>query len=176
MSSRAEVLKHAVEVLQAGETLTLDSVARRSGLSKPGVVHHFTTKDGLVVAVIEYVVDRWEVDLRSRAREDETPLGRLRSYVDFALTGTFDASDLALLADSRLRERIRDLWLERLDPWLGWDIPGTPERRARLRAARLLADGVWLNSALDIPTVLDDERADLHALALDLINEGNTEL
>ena len=175
MSSAPEILECAVEVLKRHEAFTLDAVAREAGLTKPGVVHHFATKDTLVVAVAEYIVDQWEADLRARACDDDTPQGRLRSYVDYALTSDFDASDLALLADVRLRTRLRDLWLDRLDSWLGWAIDGPAEYRAALRAARLLADGAWMNSALDIPTVHDDERAALHTIALDLINEGSPE-
>jgi len=41
------------------------------------------------------------------------------------------------------------------------------------RAARLLADGAWFNTALGIPTVRDDERSVLRAIALQLVNEGD---
>ena len=46
---------------------------------------------------------------------------------------------------------------------------------AGLRAAltRLLADGAWFNADLGIPTVRDDERSVLRAIALQLVNEGD---
>jgi len=182
MSSQSEILQQAVEVLRRGEALTMDSVAREVGLTKPGVMHYFATKEALTVAVVDYIVDGWEADLRAREHGDGTTLGKLRSYVDYALTADFDASDLALLSDIRLRERLCARWVERLcarwverlEPWLGWDIEATTSRRASLRAARLLADGAWMNSALGIATAYDDEREDLHAIALGLLNQGGT--
>ena len=173
MSTKIELLDHAVEVLRRGDALTLDAVAREAGLTKPGVVHHFGTKEVLTVAVVNRIIDRWEADLHTRASADAEPIDKLRAYVDYALNGDFDSSDLALLADVNLRERLSALWAERLTPWLGSDIDTDPASRASLRAARLLADGAWFNAALGIPTVRDDERSVLRAIALQLVNEGD---
>lgn len=173
MPTKIELLDHAVEVLRRGDALTLDAVAREAGLTKPGVVHHFGTKEVLTVAVVNRIIDRWEADLHTRASADAEPIDKLRAYVDYALNGDFDSSDLALLADVNLRERLSALWAERLTPWLGSDIDTDPASRASLRAARLLADGAWFNAALGIPTVRDDERSVLRAIALQLVNEGD---
>lgn len=173
MPNKIELLDPAVEVLRRGDALTLDAVAREAGLTKPGVVHHFGTKEVLTVAVVNRIIDRWEADLHTRASADAEPIDKLRAYVDYALNGDFDSSDLALLADVNLRERLSALWAERLTPWLGSDIDTDPASRASLRAARLLADGAWFNAALGIPTVRDDERSVLRAIALQLVNEGD---
>lgn len=173
MPNKIELLDHAVEVLRRGDALTLDAVAREAGVTKPGVVHHFGTKEVLTVAVVNRIIDRWEADLHTRASADAEPIDKLRAYVDYALNGDFDSSDLALLADVNLRERLSALWAERLTPWLGSDIDTDPASRASLRAARLLADGAWFNAALGIPTVRDDERSVLRAIALQLVNEGD---
>lgn len=172
MSSKAEILHHAVSVLRRGESLTLDAVAREAGLTKPGVVHHFPTKEKLVVSVVEFITDRWEADLTAQAPDATTAVERLRSYVDYALTGDFDRSDLAFMVDARIREQLTERWLTRLNPWLGDTIDGTPAQRASLRAARLLADGAWLNAALNIPTVRDDEHDSVRRIAQHLITEG----
>lgn len=173
MPTKIELLDHAVEVLRRGDALALDAVAREAGLTKPGVVHHFGTKEVLTVAVVNRIIDRLEADLHTRASTDAEPIDKLRAYVDYALNGDFDSSDLALLADVNLRERLSALWAERLTPWLGSDIDTDPASRASLRAARLLADGAWFNAALGIPTVRDDERSVLRAIALQLVNEGD---
>lgn len=172
MLNKTALLDHAIEVLRRGDNLTIDAVAREAGLTKPGVVHHFGTKEGLTVAVLNRIVDRWETDLQSRAPAGATPVEKLRAYVDHALTGRFDPSDLAFLADTNLREQLSVLWAQRLTPWFGMDVDTDPIHRASLRAARLLADGAWLNDALDIPTVRDDERNDLHTLAMQLVDRG----
>lgn len=175
MATKPELLDHAIEVLRRGDALTIDAVAREAGLTKPGVVHHFGTKELLTVAVVNRIIDRWEEDLRARAPESTDSIDKLRAYVDYAMTGDFDSSDLALLADVNLRERLSALWAQRLTPWLGSDVDADPASRASLRAARLLADGAWFNAALGIPTVRDDERAIVRAIALQLVNEGESQ-
>lgn len=172
MSSKAEILDHAVAVLRRGESLTLDAVAREAGLTKPGVVHHFPTKERLVVSVIDHITERWEADLKAQAPAATTPAERLRAYVEYALNGTFDHSDLAFMVDVRIREQLVERWVERLNPWFGDTIEGTPAQRASLRAARLLADGAWFNTALNITTVRDDEHEALRQIAQRLITEG----
>lgn len=135
MSSASEVLDHAVAVLGRGEALTFDAVAREAGLTKPGVVHHFATKEILASSVVGRVIDRWEAGLTAHARD----------------------------ADGAV---------ERLHPWFGFDIEGTATQRAALRAGRLIADGAWFNNSLAIPTLRDDERDAVIAIAHRLITEG----
>ncbi|MBD0322544.1 MAG: TetR family transcriptional regulator, partial [Aldersonia sp.] len=44
-SPRDRVLEAALDVLRDGESITLDSAARRVGMTKPGLMHHFPTKE-----------------------------------------------------------------------------------------------------------------------------------
>ena len=173
MPTRPEILDAAIAVLSRSEALTLDAVARETGLTKPGVIHHVGSKEGLTIAVVDRIVDLWEADLRERAgSEDAGPVDRLRAYVAHALRGDFESSDLALIADSRLRARLCEQWAQRLDPWFGFEVDNSATKRASLRAARLLADGAWFNSSLGISTMRDDEHEDLYALAMQLIEDG----
>jgi len=168
MTTRAELLDHAIAVLRRGEVLTLDAVAAESGLTKAGVVHHVGTKEGLMSAVVDHIIDGWESQLHQLAGPDADGATRLRAYVEHALTGTFDASDLAVLADPHLRERMRTQWIERLTPWLGTPAQAGPRPAGEL-AARLLADGAWFNQALGVPVVDAQEREPLRRLALALL-------
>lgn len=170
MSSREGLLAAAVTVLRRGEPLTLDAVAREGGLSKPGVVHHFGTKDGLVAAVVEHVLSAWETELESLLTGSD-PSAYLRAYVDHAFTAQFDPSDLAMLLDARTRETFYELWQQRLAPWLG-ETGGNQDRPAGEIAARLLADGYWINTAAGIETMNDSEKQRVHQLALDLLARG----
>jgi AcrR family transcriptional regulator len=172
--SKPEILDHAVAVLRRGESLTLDAVAREAGLTKPGVVHHFPTKEKLVVSVMDHITDRWEADLIAQAPEATTPVEKLRSYVEYALTGDFDHSDLTFMVDPRIRDQLAERWVTRLNPWFGDTLEGTAGQRASLRAARLLADGAWLNTALNITAVREDENTLVRQIAQRLITEGTT--
>lgn len=176
MPTRSEVLDAALAVLAQHQPLTLDAVARETGLTKPGVVHHVGTKQKLLVAVVDRIVDLWEADLHERLEQEDAdlddPAARLRAYVAHGLRGEFAHSDLALIADAQLRDMLCQQWSRRLEPWFGFELEGSPQRRAALRAARLLADGAWFNASLDIPAVRDDEHDELFALAIGLVDEG----
>src|SRR5690625_3238802 len=99
MTTRAELLDHAIAVLRRGDVLTLDALAAESGLTKAGVVHHVSTKEGLMSAVVDHIIDGWENDLHQLAGPDADGATRLRAYVEHALTGATHASDLPVLAD-----------------------------------------------------------------------------
>ena len=172
MATKPEILDDAIEVLRRGEPFAIDAVAREAGLTKPGVMHHFATKEALVLAVVDRIVERWLTVLRERAGEDSSPTERLRAYVEYAVTGEFDQSDLALLVDVRLRDMLAAQWTRRMNPWFGTEITGTPRQRGALRAARLLADGAWFNKGLGIPTVRGDEEDAVYSVAMRLLEEG----
>jgi len=168
MATKTEILDAALVVLRLNEPLTLDSVALRAGLTKPGVVHHFRTKQALTLAVVDRLMEIWELELTSRVDDGANDVMRLRAYIDFAFTAELDPSDLALLSDPRLRDRLNELWVERLAPWFGETVNATSDELASLRAARLLADGAWFDRALGTVNFSPPELAAILAVALQL--------
>ncbi len=170
--TKEHLLNEAISLLRDGTPLTIDALAKRVGLTKPGVIHHFPSKEALMVALIEQVTDSWEEQIRPMLVGESTPANRLRAYVHSALSGDFDGGDLVLLADMRLRDRLCALWSERLAPWFGADISATSVQRAALQSARLIADGAWFDQGLGIVTMTDDERAAVREVALRLVDEG----
>lgn len=171
MATDVEILDSALDVLRRGDSLTMDSVAREAGLTKPGVVHHFATKETLAVAVVDRLVDLWEAELLARVDADSDESERLRAYLDYALMGDLDPSDLALIADVRLRDKLRDRWITRLDPWFG-EGQADDVTRPSLRAARFIADGAWFDRALGIVDYDEHERSAILKVAMDLIGAG----
>ena len=172
MPTKSELLEHAVEILRIGDSLTFDAVARHAGLTKPGVVHHFRTKESMTVAVVDYIVDRWEADLANRTSAESTQVERLRAYVDFAFSGTFDRSDLALIVDPRLQNELTAQWSARLAPWLDSDIGLGDEAEALCLAARLLADGAWFNVSIGLLVLSEAHRTALRDTAFRLIDDA----
>lgn len=170
--TRERALQAALTLVRAERPVSLDTTAAESGLSKPGLMHHFRTKEALMLALVDHVVDHWERELTDRLAvplADAGPRDRLRAYVDWALTGPFDESDLVMLGDPRLRRPLRERWTDRMAPWCSLP-PGLPAaERARLDAARLLADGAWFADATSTFALPDDERGPVRALALDLL-------
>ncbi len=169
MATRESLLGDALAVLRDGGALTLEAVAKRAGLTKPGVVHHFATKEGLAVAVVDHVLDLWEAELVARTGAEADWRQRLGAYVDYALLGPIDPSDLALLADVHLRDRLIEQWTHRLEPWFGTAINSDHSQWAECQAARLLADGAWIDRALGIVAMTEPERRAVRDVARRLI-------
>ncbi|MFC9128496.1 TetR/AcrR family transcriptional regulator [Streptomyces sp. NPDC057099] len=167
---RAEIVRATLEVIaeRGYRGASLTSVAERVGLTQQGLLHHFPTKEALLVAVLQER-DRW----------DAMPAGRLRldllaSLVEYnamrpAIIQTFSA----LLGESvtedhparaYFRERyvgVRAGMAEVLRAEYGDRLPSglTPERAAPLLVAIL--DGLqyqWLldPESVDMPSAFRD--------------------
>ncbi|WP_199040272.1 TetR/AcrR family transcriptional regulator [Glycomyces salinus] len=171
-SSRTQILEGALDLLREGEAVSLESAARRANLTKPGVMYHFPTKEALMLALLDWVVDCWERDLNAQLEgplEQATPEQRTYAYLDWALSGKVDRADLVMLADPRLREPLTARWCERMHPWLDLpdDLPAAD--RARLTAVRLIADGAWIDEALGAYSPAADLRGPLREVAASIM-------
>lgn len=172
MSSRTKILDSALELLRSGGTVSLESAAQRSGLTKPGLMHHFRTKQALMLALVDHVCDRWERELSRRLPgppAEASAQDRMLAWVDYSLSGSFDSADLVMLADPRLREQLSGRWAERLAPWIVLPAELPADVRTQLLSARMLADGVWLADATGVLPLADDERDRVRAVAVELV-------
>lgn len=173
-SSATSILDAARRMLDDGGTVSLDSVAQASGLTKPGLMYHFPTKSALMDALVDHVVDSQEQELSAFldvSPEQASPRHRLGAYVRWALQGRHRRSDLVMLSDPKLSGRMVARWMERFDQWVQVPADGSPEERSRLHAARLLADGAWLADSSDTFPLREDERPGVLAVALELLGE-----
>ena len=165
MTTKPQILDAALDVLRDGRSLTIDAVASEAKLTKPGVVHHFPTKEALSFAVLEHLLARWEAELSERAGAGASPEQRLRAYAELTLLGEMDTADLALFADPRLREKLSVRWGERMDAWFG------SLSHPRAAAVRYLADGAWIDRCLGILPQDHDQRAAVLDVALSLLEK-----
>jgi AcrR family transcriptional regulator len=80
---RSEILDQAMSMFgEAGyRGASLRTIATRCGLSHPGLLHHFPTKESLLLAVLEH---RDEVDDAWLSLGDPIGVGRLRRLVELA--------------------------------------------------------------------------------------------
>lgn len=170
--TRSAILRAAAEQLDDGQSVSLDSAARAVGLTKPGVMHHFPTKESLMLALVDSVLDHWELELTARLAvpvAEATAVQRTLAYLDWSLSGDFCESDLVAMSDPRLRRPMTRRWVERMTPWLVLPHDLDPALRARLIAVRLLADGAWLADATDFFPPNASERDHVRSLAHDLL-------
>jgi len=96
----------AVVLEEGAGNLTLDAVARRAGVSKGGVIYNFRSKDALLEAMVERLIDH-SITAHQIAIDKlpDTPGRALRAYVQNSLR-TPDENDrvsgalLAIIANS----------------------------------------------------------------------------
>ncbi|HIW90795.1 MAG TPA: TetR/AcrR family transcriptional regulator [Candidatus Corynebacterium avicola] len=171
-------------------SVSLDSAAKQAGVTKPGLMYHFPTKEALMLALVDHVVDRWEEQLIAALGgplEEAGPVDRIRAYAEFTLGTEFENSDIVMLADPRLRPALTARWGERIAPWVGLSPAAEKEPDSasvsatydgldvevatRLHAVRLMADGAWLASATGVLDPGKGARADVLVLAREMLDD-----
>lgn len=180
-SARVAMLDAAEAHLGDDGTLTLDSAARAAGVTKAGLMYHFPTKEELLAAVLEHLMQRYESELleavRRRAGADAAELSavpaaqRHLAYLDWACGAALSPADLVIFADPKLRVPLTERWQAQLERWLEVPAGTGQERRHRLLAVRLLADGAWFDRACGLLEISAPEAESLDRLALDLLGE-----
>ncbi|CAA9559376.1 MAG: Transcriptional regulator, AcrR family [uncultured Thermomicrobiales bacterium] len=153
--------------------LTLDAVARETGLSKGGVLYHFASKDALVAGLVERLADAVALEQDAEAAADPRRIGRrTRAFVRATFAPTSQPADpvavgAALLAAlgtnpallDPLRARYAD-WQARLE-----DDGIDPDLAA---VVRLAADGLMLAEAFGLAPPAPETRDRLLAALLRL--------
>ncbi|MDQ0563829.1 AcrR family transcriptional regulator [Rhizobium mesoamericanum] len=157
---------------QGISAVTLDAVSGASGVSKGGLLHHFPTKNALLDALFESLLDRFDADINERMREDALPHGRFtRAYLHAVANLRENPGEsahwaqitVALLAEPRLRQRWRAWVQERTEEYVGTD------SSIEAQIVRFAADGLWLADMLGS----HDDGSDRPALIARLVELTN---
>jgi AcrR family transcriptional regulator len=133
-------------VTEYGPAFSLDAVAREAGVSKGGLLHHFRSRDALLVALVAAWMERFDEAVARQLDPDDDRPGRVcRAHI----RATFDEPDVAG------------------GPWMHTSVQtamiAVPEvlERARADAQRglrdMLADGLHRQRVLLISRALDGE-------------------
>lgn len=126
-------------------SLTLDAVAAEAGVSKGGLLYHFSTKEALLAGLVGAAMARWSDDVDAAAATDSEPAGRAaRAYVTACDSDDDPARELALLAAAALDGGSVGAWRDAVRTWT------EGEDDIDLLVTRLAADGMWLARALGL--------------------------
>jgi AcrR family transcriptional regulator len=148
-------------VTEAGVmALTLDAVAKRAGVSKGGLLHHFPSKHTLLLAMVEDMSSRFMGQVAEQAHGDPDARGRsARAYVrtvvdepDFEIR-RWGALSAAFMSDPSLL----DGWRARLADNCSVDEAETDDPVGAM-VARLAADGLWLADVCGLYGIDDEMR------------------
>ncbi|MGP9688062.1 TetR/AcrR family transcriptional regulator [Psychrobacter sp. AOP22-C1-C5] len=129
--------------------VTFQAVADAVGVTKGGVMHHFTTKNALVLEVFNDAMAKFEAEVDTAMAKDPVPYGSFtRAYIDATISlgekgqAEFDNQAtlyVLMLGDSELRE----LWAQ----WANEQLKKheATDNTETLCMVRLVADGIWLS-------------------------------
>lgn len=148
----------AIAASQGLEALTLEGVARRAGVSKGGLLHHFPSRRALVEGLCADLYARWDEEIARYMQADPVAEGRFtRAYVRTVTAGSYSPFDIrlvgALVMTMNTDEGLREQWALWLAGYLARDGEGTVARRM----ARAAADGLWLAGYTGAPAFAPDE-------------------
>ena len=96
-ATRSRIVSAARESLATGQTLTLNDVAERAGVSRPTVYNHFNNRRGLLDAVIADVQDASLVAVITAAKHPD-PITAVLGWLGAAVEFWAREADMLLLA------------------------------------------------------------------------------
>ncbi|MBH0064128.1 TetR/AcrR family transcriptional regulator [Psychrobacter sp. SZ93C1] len=129
--------------------VTFQAVADAVGVTKGGIMHHFATKNALILEVFYDAMAKFEAEVDSAMAKDPVRYGSFtRAYIDATISlgekgqEEFDSQAtlyVLMLGDSELREL-----------WAKWSNEQLKKHEATdntetLCMVRLVADGIWLS-------------------------------
>ena len=150
-SSKTQILQAAVRVTERhGITaLTLEAAAAEAGLTKPGLMYHFRTRDDLLIGIQRHLTGEWEQHLLTelgKPLEQSTAQERAAAYARVNARGPASKAELAFMVESATSPQLAQVWNDLMARWVPQ--PPAPEPvQLDLFLARLAADGLWLFEA-----------------------------
>lgn len=132
----------ALAIAQGIQSLTLRGVAEAAGVTKGGLMHHFTDKSALVAALRERAITLFSDTLNNQLDHEQGNGRFTRAYIRASLATTDTTSELRLIVSLWGDPQLRTKWYE-------WLRNKEAEHAATdgamcFQLARLAADGAWL--------------------------------
>ncbi|ADJ22618.1 transcriptional regulator, TetR family [Hyphomicrobium denitrificans ATCC 51888] len=134
---------------------TLDAISQRAGVSKGGLLHHFPTKQALIVALVDKLLDDLLESIESYIAKDPDPVGRFtRAYLLTCLEGQNNADaehwntlGIMLATETAMRTR----WVK----WFSKQMRqhGNSDDTIGCLIVRMAADGFWFSKTVGITSV-----------------------
>lgn len=148
-SKRERLLAAAAAIVRrdGSDALTLDAVARESGVSKGGLLYHFGSKEALVQGLVEALLSSFEAQLG--AAGEDAPGAFTRAYLGATAQPRKEESDVTagLLAAVALAPHLLEPLRERYRAWARrFEEDGIDPIDALV--VRLASDGLWMAELL----------------------------
>ena len=150
-----KILEAAIEAIidEGVDGLTLDEVARRAQVSKGGLLHHYSSKQNLQLALYEHLLADLEHSIAELMDENPHTLARFSlAYFDVVcnpLTPDYDKKRGVFFALFAVQPELAERWAN----WLQERMVehAATDDHAMARVLRLAADGLWASNMIDGP-------------------------
>ena len=160
-ATRAALLDAVIRVIEqhGPQQLTLDAVAREAGLSKGGLIYHFSSKQALVSGLLERALTDFENRIESL--HDRQPGGYVRAFVlaasEATASTTYLRTSAALLVAMTHHPGLLGSYIERSKVWQSrLESDGLYPTWATI--ARLTVDGLYLASLFGNDVTFEAQR------------------
>lgn len=146
-STRSNILEEACQLVrrEGVTSLTLEAVAREAGVSKGGLLYHFSSKDALIKGMLDYLTDNYNTSIERKLAEEPDTTGQwLRAFVrmSFEEANQNDLLGAGLIATMVNNPESLEVWRECYRDWQK-RIEEDSQNLALSTIVRLAADGLW---------------------------------
>ena len=172
--TRNKILNAAEDVVieNGAAHMTLDAVCAKAGISKGGLLYHFSSKDALLEAMIDRLND--QIDLRREEalmKQPEGPARQLKAHIlsspfQDQRTGRVAAAILAAIAHKPKLLKSARMYYERVIA----RITASELPTAFSKAIVFAANGLSLGEMLGFATLSDKEHEEITSELLRLVN------
>lgn len=162
MSTKDQILHAAGRiVLERGLTgLTLETVAEAADLSKGGLLYHYSSKEALVVAMVERLIEVTDEQIRAHQQSDQADGSWTRGYLRTCAVQPDDPNGrlaAAVMAAGASDPSLLDALREHEGVWHD-ALTSDGVDATTVNLVRLAADGLWMNDIFGLPVLSDEER------------------
>ena len=101
--------------------LTLEAAAEEAGLTKPGLMYHFRTRDELLIGIQRYLTEAWEKLLLAelgKPLEQSTAQERAAAYARVNAHGPASKAELAFMVESAVSSELAQVWNDLMARWV----------------------------------------------------------
>jgi len=143
-------------------TFTLDAIAKRAGVSKGALLHHFPTKSVLVEEFVKSLLNQFWDEVYKLSNEDDEPHGRMtRAYTNTILsvyrTPAQSRRWNGLMTAFVMNPSLMYLWRDASSQFQRPLEAETAENDA-LMIARMAVDSYWSNQLFGVQSVSSESR------------------
>lgn len=154
--TRQNILQAAHDLIdeQGVSNLTLEAVAARAGVSKGGLLYHYPSKDDLIIAMVQTMVDQFRSSMEALLPDEAGAGAWLRAYIraSFALNQTPTQIAPGVLAAMANNPRLLEPLREEDRAWQAQTLnAGIDPVLATI--LRLATDGLWFADLLGLTSV-----------------------